>query len=148
VKTDPATTEKRISRLEEIVTLIRTPLRQITRHRAEKRTLEETLERRKAAVRVALLSDAAYTPLKGDDRQMYYLAALYADPEYQKAATRLDEVLVALDKANTERDELDHERKALKAILEAYAAEINAALDAERKAVDAARLAAQGGHRA
>lgn len=118
-------TAERIERILELPKLIDTTGRRLVALRAEKRGLEAKLKKREVTVRYELMSDEEYKACANQgERDTVYLATLHADPNWEGISERLEQLAVAIDLATHEKDVYDHERKALKAVLEREYAEI------------------------
>jgi hypothetical protein len=123
----------RIEKLLELPALIGQQSNRLVAFRAEKRKAERKLESLEASIRIATLGSSSYTSLKNAaDRDAFMIVAQNESEMYTKTRDRLDELATAIDKANAERETLEHERKALKAALEReYALIIEKALSDE-----------------
>jgi predicted transcriptional regulator len=99
--------------------------RQLTALRAEKRTLEDDLKRRAATVRVSARKRVEFEGLKtADAREDYLTLAVLEDTDYEEGAKRLRELQAAIDKAQTQKDELQDEHQSLRAVLEGRYADL------------------------
>jgi predicted lipid-binding transport protein (Tim44 family) len=116
---------ERIERLLELPAAIDVVGRRKVAMRAERRKLERRLKAREATVRKDLLDLELYKGCgNADERAAVYQDALHTDPSWEEMQERLEQLTVAIEKAQHEQDVLDHERKALKAVLEREYAEI------------------------
>jgi hypothetical protein len=116
---------ERIERLLELPPKIDAVGRRKVAMRAERRKLERKLKAREALVRKDLLDLDLYKQRSNaDERAAVYQDALHSDPDWEEMQERLEQLAVAVEKAQHEQDVLDHERKALKAALEREYAEI------------------------
>jgi hypothetical protein len=128
----------RIERLLAIPPLIEQLGRQLVALRAERRTQERKIKAREAVIRKELLDLDLYQQCSNaDERNAVYQDALHADPNWEALQERLEDILIAIDKATYERDALDHERKALKAALEREYADIISELLSDRMLANA-----------
>lgn len=106
-----------VMRILELPGLIGEAKRQMTALRAERRGLERWMEAREAQAYLE-------APGKTRERQARARVLLAQDPEWQKAEKRLQQILVQLDKVQTELEVLEHERKAIYGALVARHAEV------------------------
>jgi hypothetical protein len=114
-----------IDRLLVIPKLIEKVGRQLVAQRAERRTLERKLKAREAALRVELMDWDQYSRAKNaEDRGAVIENAKHTDPNWEGMQERLEQLTVAIEKSQLEKEVLDHERKALKAGLEREYADI------------------------
>ncbi|NJK43501.1 MAG: hypothetical protein HC933_03845 [Pleurocapsa sp. SU_196_0] len=123
--------QTRISRMLELPKLLERAGRQIVAQRAERRTLERKLETLEASIRVRLIEQStAFQALKNQaDREAYLRDSLAKNSEWTFMRDRLESLTTAIEKAVSDKDALEHERKALKAALEReYAAIIERVL--------------------
>jgi hypothetical protein len=124
-KRNPEVVLKRIERLLELPQVIDKVGRQKVAMRAERRRLERKLKAREALVRKDLLDLDLYKKCSNaDERAAVYQDAVHTDPDWEEMSERLEQLTVAIEKAQHEQEVLDHERKALKAALEREYAEI------------------------
>lgn len=100
-------TGRLVSRLLELPALIGGLARQMTALRAERRTLERRARELWAR---ALLAAQGRT---AQEREAEALLALEGDPEYRRIQGRLEQIAAALDRLGAEKEELEHERKAI-----------------------------------
>lgn len=112
-------------RLLEIPGLIAPLEKQRTAFRAERRTVEGKLRRQASLVQVEALGEEAYRSASNQrERDLLLEAALFQDDTWVELTERVDQLSTALDKVDAELRVLDHERKALKAVLEREYAEV------------------------
>lgn len=116
---------KRVERLLELPRLIEKTGRQLVAQRAERRNLERKIKARDAALRVELLDWDEYRQCgNADERAAVIENAKHTDPNWEGLQERLEQLTVAIEKSQLEKEVLDHERKALKAALEREYADI------------------------
>jgi 3-methyladenine DNA glycosylase/8-oxoguanine DNA glycosylase len=114
-----------IDRLLELPQLIEKVGRQLVAQRAEKRNLERRVKAREAAMRVELMGWDEYRDCSNaDERSAVIENATHTDPNWEGLQERLEQLTVAIEKSQLEKEVLDHERKALKAGLEREYADI------------------------
>lgn len=98
---------KEVQRLMELPRLIGEKARMVVALRAERRALEAEMDR---------LEAEAYLEAWGNrERERQARARLFLEEKeaYRQARHRLEQVLAALEKAQAEKEALEHERKAL-----------------------------------
>jgi peptidoglycan hydrolase CwlO-like protein len=112
--------QNRITRILEIPKLFETVSRKLVGLRGDRRTIERLIEKTEASVRVQLVKhDIGYGSLKNQtDREAFYRDALEKNDVWTNAQNRHESLTAAIEKTTSERDTLEHERKALKAALE------------------------------
>lgn len=117
---------QRIGRLLELPSEIEKLTKRRVALRAERRTTELKLKRQAALVNSETLQDKEYREARtAREREILLEAALQQDDVYGELLERLDQLSTAFEKVAGELEVLDHERKALKAVLEReYAAVI------------------------
>ena len=101
------TSGKWVARLLELPALIGHLARQITALRAERRSLER--QAKEAWARALLAQEGR----SAAEREARAVVALQGDAEYRRLQHRLEQIAVALDRLQAEKEELEHERKAL-----------------------------------
>lgn len=128
-----AAVTRRVQRILEIPGLIDPLLRKRTALRAERRTAERKLKAQASLVRSETLRDADYLAASNQtERDILLEAALHNDDAYLELSERVDQLTTAIEKAQSELDVLDHERKALKAALEREYAEVISNLQSDK----------------
>ncbi len=117
---------QRIGRLLELPPAIEKLTKRRVALRAERRSVELKVKRQAALVNSETLQDEAYRGARSArEREILLEAALQQDDTYCELLERVDQLTTAFEKVSGELEVLDHERKALKAVLEReYAAVI------------------------
>lgn len=129
---------ERCERLLELPPLIDGVGKRRVALRAEKRALERKLKAREATIRKECLELSIYKECaNADERSAVFEDAKFSDPNWEHMAERLEQLSLAIDKAQQEESVLDHERKALKAVLEREYAQIIAEHMDDRTLVNA-----------
>lgn len=115
--------------------------KQLVALRAERDQKTKALKKRETYVRQGARLRESYKNLKSEAERSDYLSVqVYEDIEYEGLEERLEQIAVQLDKLNYEKDSLEHERKALYAVLTNYAAEVfEGALSRVEKAIEVSR---------
>lgn len=115
-----------VARLMELPVLIGELARQLTALRAERRALE------RAAKEAWARAYLAASGRSKEEREAAALAELAASPDWRRMQTRLEQLAAAIDKAQGEKEVLEHERKALYGAIVARHAEVLEAALAQR----------------
>lgn len=120
--------------------------KQLTALRAERDAKQKALKKRETYVRQGARLRESYKVLKSEAERSDYLAVqVFEDIEYEGLQERLEQLAVTLDKLNFDKDTLEHERKALYAVLTSFAAEqLDGALVRLEKALSDSRLVTGG----
>lgn len=119
-------TARLVARLMELPALIGELARQLTALRAERRTLERAAKEAWARAYLAAPGRSK------EEREAAALAELAASPDWRRLQARLEQLAAAIDKAQGEKEALEHERKALYGAIVARHAEVLEAALAQR----------------
>ncbi|NJK42967.1 MAG: hypothetical protein HC933_00715 [Pleurocapsa sp. SU_196_0] len=125
MKLTELTPEQLEFRLLELPALIADVSGRLTALRAEKRTLERTLEGIEAASHTSALSMEDYKALRNaEDRKAFLRMRLEANENWQAKMHRLEQLQATIEKYNAEREQFDDEHKSIRATLEGRYAQI------------------------
>lgn len=100
-------TGKLVARLMELPALIGGLAKQITALRAERRSLERRAKELWARIFLTVEGRTAA------EREAKAVRALEVDPDYWRIQQRLEQISAAIDRLGAEKEELEHERKAI-----------------------------------
>lgn len=132
------TIRERTVRILELPPLIDAEGKKLAGLRANRRTQERKIAAREALLRKDLMDLEEYQACNNnDERKALVEHSKYSDPAWEELTERLEQLLSLIDHTTNKKEVLDHERKALKAVLEREYADIIERLLSDRALANA-----------